>query len=92
MSRQLARNLIERTENMEAVPRTYHVAGAYFDLVKDLCKQHIELKDKDHVSKKALREWCEKKLKRLSILRNMDHSYFEKFSAELLDQFCSEGE
>lgn len=54
-------------------------------------KREQELKA-DHVSKKALREWCEEKLKRLSILRSMDHNYFEKFSAELLDQFCKEGE
>lgn len=53
---------------------------------------YVQLPVSDHVSKKALREWCEEKLKRLSILRSMDHNYFEKFSAELLDQFCKEGE
>ena len=46
MSEQLARNLINRTNDMEALPSTFNVAGAYFDLVKRLCNNYIKQKSR----------------------------------------------
>lgn len=35
-----------------------------------------------------LRKYCEAKLNRLSIIRNMDYHYYKKFTDELLAKFC----
>ena len=48
----------------------------------------IESLRKDTIKVSELRDYLEKKLKRLSILRSMDYHYYKKFTDELLAKFC----
>ncbi len=81
--RQALRDFIDRKA-------TLHVPVQETDpdmVLSSAIKELMEFR-KDTIKVSELREYLEKKLKRLSILRSLDFQYFEKFSEDLLGKFC----
>lgn len=55
---------------------------------------YVQLPASDHVSKKALREWCEYEILRLELEDGRSQYEYGSMATyrEILDQFCKEGE